>query len=152
MPWAHRHCFMSKERRDWRLMPGLFTGLPLGMTDVSSAHISLARTSLGLIGRGWETNGVFADMYYCYPTPVFLPGESQGWGSLVGCPLWGRKESDTTKATQQQQLLLSHPLLSCMSICEVHTLSVSQFLHLLIKNYNGSFLTRQCQDSISFYM
>ena len=21
------------------------------------------------------------------PTPVFLPGESQGWGSLVGCRL-----------------------------------------------------------------
>ena len=25
------------------------------------------------------------------PTPVFLPGESQGRGSLVGCPLWGRR-------------------------------------------------------------
>ena len=24
------------------------------------------------------------------PTPVFLPGESQGRGSLVGCRLWGR--------------------------------------------------------------
>ena len=23
------------------------------------------------------------------PTPMFLPGESQGWGSLVGCRLWG---------------------------------------------------------------
>ena len=33
------------------------------------------------------------------PTPVFLPGESQGWGSLVGCCLWGRTESDTTEAT-----------------------------------------------------
>ena len=31
------------------------------------------------------------------PTPVFLPGESQGWGSLVGCHLWGRTESDTTE-------------------------------------------------------
>ena len=30
------------------------------------------------------------------PTPVFLPGESQGRGSLVGCRLWGRTESDTT--------------------------------------------------------
>ena len=29
------------------------------------------------------------------PTPVFLPGESQGRGSLVGCRLWGRTESDT---------------------------------------------------------
>ena len=37
------------------------------------------------------------------PTPVFLPGESQRWGSLVGCCLWGRTESDTTEATQQQQ-------------------------------------------------
>ena len=33
------------------------------------------------------------------PTPVFLPGESQGRGSLVGCRLWGRAESDTTEAT-----------------------------------------------------
>ena len=37
------------------------------------------------------------------PTPVFLPGESQGQGSLVGSRLWGRTESDTTEATQQQQ-------------------------------------------------
>ena len=33
------------------------------------------------------------------PTPVFLPGESQGRGSLAGCRLWGRIESDTTEAT-----------------------------------------------------
>ena len=33
------------------------------------------------------------------PTPVFLPGESQGWGSLVGCHLWGRAELDTTEVT-----------------------------------------------------
>ena len=33
------------------------------------------------------------------PTPVFLPGESQGWRSLLGCRLWGCTESDTTEAT-----------------------------------------------------
>ena len=33
------------------------------------------------------------------PTPLFLLGESQGRGSLVGCHLWGRIESDTTEAT-----------------------------------------------------
>ena len=33
------------------------------------------------------------------PTPVFLPGEFQGQGSLVGCRLWGRTESDTTEVT-----------------------------------------------------
>ena len=34
---------------------------------------------------------------------VFLPRESQGQQSLVGCHLWGHTESDTTDATQQQQ-------------------------------------------------
>ena len=33
------------------------------------------------------------------PTPVFLPGESQGQGNLVGCRLWGRTELDTTEVT-----------------------------------------------------
>ena len=33
------------------------------------------------------------------PTPVFLPGESQGRGSLVGFCLWGRTESDMTEVT-----------------------------------------------------
>ena len=33
------------------------------------------------------------------PTPVFLPGESQGRRSLVGCRLWDRTESDTTEVT-----------------------------------------------------
>ena len=33
------------------------------------------------------------------PTPVFLPGESQKRGSLVGCHLWGPTESDTTEVT-----------------------------------------------------
>ena len=33
------------------------------------------------------------------PTPMFLPGEFQGRGSLVGCRLWGHTESDTTVAT-----------------------------------------------------
>ena len=41
-------------------------------------------------------------------TPVFLPGESQGRGSLVGCRLWGRTESDTTER------LRFHFSLSCI--------------------------------------
>ena len=32
-----------------------------------------------------------------HPTPVFLPGKSHGWRSLVGCSPWGRTESDTTE-------------------------------------------------------
>ena len=37
------------------------------------------------------------------PTPVFLPGESQGRQGLVGCRLWGPTKSDMTESTQQQQ-------------------------------------------------
>ena len=58
------------------------------------------------------------------PTPEFLPGESQGQGSLMGCRLWGRTESDTTEATWQQQ---QHPtkMIYCVlgivlsSLCEL---------------------------------
>ena len=38
-----------------------------------------------------------------HPTPVLLPGKSQGRGSLVGCWLWCHTESDMTEVTQQQQ-------------------------------------------------
>ena len=37
------------------------------------------------------------------PTPVFLPRESHGQRSLVGYPLWGHTESNTTETTLQQQ-------------------------------------------------
>ena len=55
------------------------------------------------IGHNWATSlSLFTFMHWrrkWQPTPVFLPGESQGWGSLVGCCLWGRTESDTTEVT-----------------------------------------------------
>ena len=37
--------------------------------------------------------------YKWQPTPVFLPGESQGQGSLLSCHLRGHTESDTTEVT-----------------------------------------------------
>ena len=59
------------------------------------------------VGHDWATSlSLFTFMHWrrkWQPTPVFLPGESQGWGSLVSFCLWGCKESDTTEATQQQQ-------------------------------------------------
>ena len=55
------------------------------------------------VGHDWATLlSIFTFMHWrrkWQPTPRFLPGESQGWGSLVGCHLWGRTESDTTEAT-----------------------------------------------------
>ena len=55
------------------------------------------------VGHDWVTSlSIFTFMHWrrkWQPTPVFLPKESQGWGSLVGCHLWGCTESDMTEAT-----------------------------------------------------
>ena len=54
------------------------------------------------VRHDWATSlSLFTFMHWrrkWHPTPVFLPGESQGW-SLVGCRLWGHTESDTTEVT-----------------------------------------------------
>jgi len=55
------------------------------------------------VGHDWATSlSLFTLLHWrrkWQPTPVFLPGESQEQGSLVGCHLWGHTESDTTEAT-----------------------------------------------------
>ena len=55
------------------------------------------------VGHDWATSlSLFTFMHWrrkWQPTPVFLPGESQGRGSLLRCHLWGRSESDTTEVT-----------------------------------------------------
>ena len=55
------------------------------------------------VQHDWATSlSLFTFMYWrrkWQPIPVFLPGESQGWGRLMGCRLWGRTESDTTEVT-----------------------------------------------------
>ena len=54
------------------------------------------------VAEGWTRLNDFTFMHWrrkWQPTPVFLPGESQGRGSLVGCCLWGHTESDTTEVT-----------------------------------------------------
>ena len=59
--------------------------------------------SMGWLGVGydWATSlSLFTFMHWrrkWQPTPVFLPGESHGWRSLVGCSPWGREESDMTE-------------------------------------------------------
>ena len=74
----------------WRI-PG--TGKPGGQQSMGSDRV----------GHDWATSlSLFTFMHWrrkWQPTPVFLPGESQGQGSLAGSRLWGRTESDTTEAT-----------------------------------------------------
>ena len=60
-------------------------------------------TGLLGVGHDWATSlSHFTFLHWrkkWQPTLVFLPGESQGLGSIVGCRLWGRTESDMTEAT-----------------------------------------------------
>ena len=55
------------------------------------------------VGHDWVTSlSLFTFLHWrrkWQPTPVFLPEESQGQRSLVGCHLWGRTESDTNEVT-----------------------------------------------------
>ena len=59
------------------------------------------------VGQDWATSlSLLTFMHWrrkWQPTPVFLPGESQGRGRLVGCHLRSRIELNTTEATSQQQ-------------------------------------------------
>ena len=75
-----------------------------------------------------RTNRIPVIMYiYTYiwrrkwqPTPVFLPGESQGQRSLVGCHLWGHTESDITEATQQQKHIYTHILVDKLTYIYIY--------------------------------
>ena len=55
------------------------------------------------VRHDWATSlSLFTFMHWrrkWQPSPVFLPRESQGQGSLAGCRLWGHTELDTTEAT-----------------------------------------------------
>ena len=67
------------------------------------------------LGHDWATSlALFTFMHWrrkWQPTPVFLPGESQRWGSLVGCRLWGRRvghDWSNLAAAATRLLLLFH--------------------------------------------
>ena len=88
--WAHKLACTNKETAmaphsstlAWKIP---WTEEPGGLQSMGS---------LG-VGHNWATSlSLFTFLHWrrkWQPTPVFLPGESQGWGSLVGCHLWGHR-------------------------------------------------------------
>ena len=93
------------------------------------------------VGHDWPTSlSLFTFMHWrrkWQPTPVFLPGESQGRGSLVGCHLWGRTESDTMKrlssSSSSSSTILPEPWRgSCLSfftsLCFYHTININLYM------------------------
>ena len=78
------------------------------------------------VGHDWATSlSLFTFMHWrrkWQPTPVFLPGKSEGWRTPVGCRLWGRTESDTAEVTYREKLrhakLCAKSLQSCPTLCD----------------------------------
>ena len=68
------------------------------------------------------------------PTPVFLPGESHGQRSLVGCSLQGRKESDTTERLHFHFHFLSYWTVPLFIIYWIGLNKSSVFLALMFLN------------------
>ena len=64
----------------------------------------IVEASLATEHGPWSTDPIVVAHGLCQrrkwqPTPVFMPRESRGQRSLVGCYPWGRTETDTTEAT-----------------------------------------------------
>ena len=69
-----------------------------------------------LWGRAWQ------------PTPVFLPGESHGQGSLADYRPWGQKESNVTERLCERDFLIA--FLSDKNNC-------FSFLTIIVSLYQG---------------
>ena len=93
--------------------------------------------SLG-VGHDWATSlSLFTFMHWrrkWQPTPVFLPGEFQGWGSLVGCRLWGCTESDTTEAAAAAAAAATHSALGCcLSSLLIYSSTIAECMQLSLE-------------------
>ena len=106
------------------------------------------------VGHDWATSlSLFTFTHWRrkgQPTPVFLPGESQGQGSLVGCRLWGCTESDRTEATKQQQQQASLSITNSWSSLRLTSIdSVMPSSHLIL--YRPLLLLPQIPPSIRVF-
>ena len=133
-------CYANSTSLMFSSPPCIFVSTPLGyvMEKAMALHSSTLAwkipwmeepggpQSVGSLGVRYDSAtslSLFTFMHWrrkWQPTPVFLPGESQGRGSLVGCRLWGHTESDTTEATQQDMSCQSR--ISAMALCLVSLL------------------------------
>ena len=157
---GRRHCGIKREIRTyyqlWESRPYISEKAMAPHSSTLPWKIPWTEEPCGLqsmgsrrVGHDWVTSlSLFTFTHWrrkWQPTPMFLPGECQGWWSLVGCSLWGRTESDTTDATKQQQHFLFHlfnsiPLL-LMFLALMHSFFISYG--------NSKFI--YCQSIFQFY-
>ena len=65
------------------------------------------------------------------PTPIFLPGKSHGWRSLVGSSPWGCKESDTTEQLHFHSLLRRKVMTNLHSILKSRDITLPTNVRLV---------------------
>ena len=101
--WATGEACMSQKPHDsfFLCLIGRFMTLDKLLYLSKTCFINYNVNTIIIYNHKWENiyKPFSRVSYYYKPTPVFLPGESRGQGSLVGCHLWGCTESDTTEAT-----------------------------------------------------
>ena len=133
--WAAVHG-VPKSRTRLRNFTFHFLALEKEMTihsSVLSWRIPGTGEPGGLQSMGWlrvRHNGVTSLSLFTFmhwrrkwqPTPVFLPGESQEQGSLVGCHLWGQQGISLHETGCTFLSFISHPFLESQSFWHVWTL------------------------------
>ena len=127
---------MVSRRRQWHPTPVLLPGKSMDAGAWKAAVHGVAE------GRTRLSDFIFTFMHWrrkWQPIPVFLPEESQGQGSLVGCCLWGRTESDTTEATQQQQ---QQPWFLCL--CSYLSVSMEKNKYLILRREGLNNAQKSC--------
>ena len=91
--WSGLPCPPPGDLTDPGIEPASPVAPALWATSLPLSHWGSPYISIYMYKKKWRRQW--------QPTPVFLPGESQGPRSLVGCHLWGCTESGTTEVTQQ---------------------------------------------------
>ena len=84
----HVHIY---RRRQWHPTPVLLPGKSMdGGAWWATVHV---------VARSQTRLSDFTFTFHFHALEMEMAIQSQGWGSLVGCRLWGHTESDTTEAT-----------------------------------------------------
>ena len=92
----YKNTWCHIQSKIWHPTPVLLPGKSHGRRSLVVYGVANSQTQLSNFTFTFHFHALEKEMA---TTAVFLPGESQGQGSVVGCHLWGRTESDTTEAT-----------------------------------------------------
>ena len=111
------------------------------------------------VGHYWATSlSLFTFMHWrrkWQPTPIFLPGEFQGWGSLVGCHLWGRTVGDDWNDLAAAAAVVSHCGFKFHFpndwICERLFICFFIICVFSLEKWHSNLLSIFCLGSLSYY-